>query len=72
MFLDVRMISHYILIVALSMKKKMTKRTLCGGGGGGGYGIFSDVIMLTTFISRGKELNTEAEVKLKKGAENKM
>ena len=43
--------------------------SLCVGGGGGGGMEFS---LLMTFISRGKELNTEAEVELKKGAENKM
>ena len=43
MFLDIRMISHYILVLTLSMKKKMTKGTLCVGVGGGGYGIFSVV-----------------------------
>ena len=58
MFLDIRMISHYILIVALSMKKKMTKGTLCVLLGGGGGMEFS--LLLTTFISRGKELNTDS------------
>ena len=56
MFLDIRMISHYILIVALSMKKKMTKGTLCVLLGGG----MEFSLLLTTFISRGKELNTDS------------
>ena len=40
---------------------------MCVGGG-----VMEFSLLLTTFISRGKELNTEAEVELKKGAEDKM